>query len=75
MMKNAATIRERKPRAISRLLQNGFSSSGVIWQKRIIPRNEQFRSDPESRAEIVPGASLCAAGYQVWKGARPIFVP
>lgn len=74
-MKNAATARERRPSATSSPLQNGFSISGVIVQKRMIPRKEQFSREPERSAETVPGASLCASGSYVWNGASPIFVP
>ena len=64
-MKNAATTSERIPSVVSRFPQNGFSGSGAICQKRMMPRNEQFSREPESRAEIVPGASLCASGSHV----------
>ena len=74
-MKNAATTSERIPSAVSSSLQNGRTPSGAIWQKRITARNEQFSSEPESRAETVAGASLCASGSQVWNGASPVLVP
>ena len=74
-MKTAATATERMPKKIIAASQKPAISAGIISRKRAIAKNEQLRSAPERSAETGAGASEWASGSQVWKGARPVFVP
>ena len=74
-MKTAATARERMPKVSIAVSQKPAIPSGMMSRKRTIAKNEQLRSAPERSAETGAGASEWASGSQVWKGARPVFVP
>ena len=72
----AATAIEKMPKARSVSLLNDPMPAAVQTAcARSTARNAQFSRAPDSRAETTDGASLCASGSQVCRGARPILVP